>query len=91
MLSELKNNPKVVGAKQVRRSLKEGGALRVFIAGDADPQLTDPIRAMCRERGRAGGGDPLHAGAGTGLRHRRVRRRGGTGEINLVLAEYPAG
>ena len=41
MLSELKNNPKVVGAKQVRRSLKEGGALRVFIAGDADPQLTD--------------------------------------------------
>ncbi len=51
MLSELKNNPKVVGAKQVRRSLKEGGALRVFIAGDADPQLTDPIRAMCRERG----------------------------------------
>ena len=51
MLSELKNNPKVVGAKQVRRSLKEGGALRVFVAGDADPQPTDPIRAMCRERG----------------------------------------
>ena len=48
MLSELKNNPKVVGAKQVRRSLKEGGALRVFITGDADPQLTDPSRAMCR-------------------------------------------
>ena len=51
MLSELKTSPKVVGTKQVRRALKEGGALRVFIAGDADPGLTAPLRELCESCG----------------------------------------
>ena len=50
MLSALKTNPKVVGIKQVRRALKEGKACHVFLADDADPQLTDPIRAQCAEQ-----------------------------------------
>jgi large subunit ribosomal protein L7A len=51
MLSQLKTQPKVVGAKQVRRALKEGRASRVFLAVNADPQLTDPIRAQCAQQG----------------------------------------
>ena len=51
MLSELKTNPKVVGVKQVRRALRAGNARYVFVALDADPQLTGPIRAQCAEQG----------------------------------------
>mgnify|MGYP004553299243 CR=1 FL=1 len=51
MLSELKTNRKVVGLKQVRRALKEGTANRIFLADNADPQLTDPVRAQCAQRG----------------------------------------
>lgn len=51
LLSELKNCPKVVGAKQTRRALKEGRAVTVFLAADADPQLTEPIRTQCAELG----------------------------------------
>ena len=51
LLSELKNSPKVVGAKQTGRALKEGRAVAVFAADDADPQLTGPILARCAELG----------------------------------------
>lgn len=49
MLSQLENNAKVVGAKQTRRALKEGRAVRIFLARDADPALTEPIESMGRE------------------------------------------
>lgn len=48
---ELRTKPRVVGVKQVRRALKEGCAGRVFLAVNADPQLTGPIRAQCAEQG----------------------------------------
>ena len=51
MLTDLKSSAKVVGAKQVRRALKDGRAHRVFLAGDADPQLIDPLREACRNSG----------------------------------------
>lgn len=51
MLEELKNGTKVVGAKQTRRALKDGRALRVYYAADADPALWEPVAALCRERG----------------------------------------
>ena len=49
MLSELKTGPRVVGAKQTRRAVVDGRAKRVYLAQDADPVITGPIEALCRE------------------------------------------
>ena len=51
MLSELQNSDKVVGAKQVRRALLSGRARRVYLAKDADPQLTRPLERLAAEKG----------------------------------------
>lgn len=51
MLADLKTAQKVTGAKQVTRALKNGTARRVFLAQDADPRVTEPIAALCREQG----------------------------------------
>ena len=51
MLSQLENNAKVVGAKQTRRALRDGKAVRIFLAKDADPALTEPIEALSQELG----------------------------------------
>lgn len=50
MLTELSNAPKVVGAKQVRRALEAGRALRVFLADDTDPLVSQPVAALCEEK-----------------------------------------
>ncbi len=42
---------KVVGVKQSRRALREGRAAKVYLAADADPAVTEPIRVLCQERG----------------------------------------
>ena len=47
MLDELKTQRKVVGMKQLRKALKNGQILRVFLAQDADPRLTDPLAEEC--------------------------------------------
>ena len=39
MLSELKNSPKVVGVKQLRKALNRGELLRVFLASDTMREL----------------------------------------------------
>lgn len=51
MLSELKQQPKVVGVKQTKRALCDGRAARVFLAEDADPRVTGPIEALCAQKG----------------------------------------
>ena len=51
MLRELAAKDKVIGAKQSRRALRDGRAAAVFLANDADPALTEPIEALCREAG----------------------------------------
>ena len=48
MLEELKAKEKVVGVKQSRRAVRDGRALRVFLASDADPALTGPLREQCQ-------------------------------------------
>ena len=50
MLDELKTQRKVVGMKQLRKALKNGQILRVFLAQDADPRLTDPLAEECAQR-----------------------------------------
>ena len=51
MLTELSTKCKVTGAKQVKRALEAGRALRVFLARDADPRITEPIEALCAAQG----------------------------------------
>ena len=41
---------RVVGVKQTRRAIQEGRAVRVCLAADADPLITEPLAALCRER-----------------------------------------
>lgn len=41
----------VVGAKQLRKALSSGKAQRVYLARNADPAMTEPLAALCRERG----------------------------------------
>ena len=39
----------IVGAKQLRKALKNGNAQRVFLAENADPAITEPLAQMCEE------------------------------------------
>ena len=77
MLDELKGARKVIGMKQLRRSLGAGSVRKVFLADDADPRLTDPLAELCKssgveieraksmkELGKAGGIDIGAAAAG---------------------------
>lgn len=51
MTTELSDHSIVVGTKQTKRAIDGGTAKRVFLAPDADPRITDPIAALCGERG----------------------------------------
>ena len=48
-LLEITGKKLVVGAKQLRKALASGAAEKVFLAQNADPAITEPIAAMCRE------------------------------------------
>lgn len=39
----------VVGAKQLKKALKNGSARYVFLARNADPAITEPIAALCQQ------------------------------------------
>ena len=41
----------VVGSKQMRKALAAGKARRVYLAQNADPAITEPLAALCRENG----------------------------------------
>lgn len=49
MLKELTAGKKVSGIKQSRRAIRDGRARTVFIARDADPAVTGPLRNDCEE------------------------------------------
>ena len=51
MLEELNYAARIVGVKQLRRALADGRVRKVFLADDADPALTDPIREACTAAG----------------------------------------
>ncbi|MBQ9347944.1 MAG: ribosomal L7Ae/L30e/S12e/Gadd45 family protein [Oscillibacter sp.] len=50
-LSELSAVERAVGAKQVRRAVQDRRAVRVYLACDADPAVTEPLEALSREYG----------------------------------------
>ena len=43
MIPELSGSNKVVGAKQVKRALRDGRAARLYMATDADPRMLQPL------------------------------------------------
>ena len=45
---ELTKSKFVVGAKQLKKALKNGNARRGFLACNADPAITAPIAALCQ-------------------------------------------
>ena len=55
MLSELKNSPRVVGVKQLRKALGRDEIRRVFLADDADPDHLIAVGAAILVAGFMGG------------------------------------
>ena len=51
MLRDWNGRPKVVGVKQSRRAIREGRAVQVFLAVNADPALTAPLAELCAAEG----------------------------------------
>ena len=51
MLTRLKEGKKVVGTKQSMRAVRAGEAAVVYLALDADPMQTDPMRVLCVQMG----------------------------------------
>ena len=51
MLRDWNSQPRVVGVKQSRRAIREGRAVQVFLATNADPALTAPLAEMCATEG----------------------------------------
>ena len=50
-MKELQSGKTVSGVKQSRRAVRDNLARAVYLARDADPALTDPIRSLCQEKG----------------------------------------
>ena len=46
-LADLANATVVVGAKQLKKALSKGIATKVFLAQNADPEITEPLEALC--------------------------------------------
>lgn len=49
MISELRTAAKVVGVKQSKKVIRDGGAVAVFVASDAETRVIRPILELCRE------------------------------------------
>jgi large subunit ribosomal protein L7A len=39
-----------VGAKQVKRAIRDGRAVKIFLADDADPRVTEPLARLAAEK-----------------------------------------
>ena len=50
-LSDIKNENKVIGLKQVKKAINKDLAKKVFIAGDAEPHIKMPLIKMCEQKG----------------------------------------
>lgn len=51
MISKLTDYNKIVGAKQVKRALKNEEIETVFIAKDAEKEITNEIAQLCNNEG----------------------------------------
>lgn len=48
-LPNLAGEQVVVGTKQLKKVLQKGNARHVFLAENADPAITEPLLALCRQ------------------------------------------
>ena len=46
-MAEIRRDNVVVGAKQLKKALRDNRVLSAFLAADADPGVTEPIEALC--------------------------------------------
>lgn len=51
MIAQLSSAAKVVGVKQSKKVIRDGGAKQVFIAADAERRITVPICELCEQHG----------------------------------------
>ena len=49
-MAEIRRNNVVVGAKQLKKALRDNRILSAFLAADADPGVTEPIEALCKSQ-----------------------------------------
>lgn len=49
--TEIGSRKMAVGAKQMRKALSSGKVFRVYLAQNADPAITEPLMALCKETG----------------------------------------
>lgn len=49
MFAQLAQAAKVVGVKQSQKAIKEGRAVGVFLADDAEQRVVRPIADLCRQ------------------------------------------
>ena len=49
--AEIGSRKVAVGAKQMRKALSSGKVFRVYLAVNADPAITEPLMAQCKETG----------------------------------------
>jgi len=52
-LTGLTGQQLLVGAKQIRKALKNGTVRQVYLAANADPVITEPIALLCAQGGVA--------------------------------------
>ena len=50
MLEDLNQENTVVGAKQTKRALNDGRAVKVLLADDAGPRVTEPLEQLAQEK-----------------------------------------
>ena len=48
--AEIGGRKVVAGAKQLRKALNSGKVFRVYLARNADPAITEPLEAVCKEK-----------------------------------------
>ena len=48
-LETLQTVDKVMGLKQVTKAVKKGRATCVFLAGDADTKVVEPLKSLCEQ------------------------------------------
>ena len=51
MISESEKSRLQVGFKQVLKLLKENRAEKVFLAGDCEDKICEPVKSICNENG----------------------------------------
>ena len=47
-MAEIRQNPTVAGAKQFKKALRDHRALKVYLAKNADPAVTEPVAQLCK-------------------------------------------